>query len=132
VIANITARDEHIPEVERVIRTLRERVRSTLTVIPFKRIPKQMIAELIYGCIFWLSSFPPTDGVSSNISPRTLMTGLKVDFHKHCQLEFGDYVQTHDEQDNSMDSRTTGAIALRPTGNVQGGYYFFVYQQAGG
>jgi hypothetical protein len=100
VIANITARDEHVPEVERVIRTLKERVRSTLTVMPFKRIPNQMIVEFIYGCIFWLTSFPPTDGVSSNISPHTLMTGLKVDFHKHCQLKFGDYVQTHDEHDN--------------------------------
>jgi hypothetical protein len=53
------------------------------------------------------------------------MTGLKVDFHRHCQLKFGDYVQTHDEHDNSMDSRTTGATALHPTGNVQGGYYCF-------
>ena len=35
-------------------------------------------------------------------------------------------VQTHEEHDNSMATRTTtGAIALHPTpGNEQGGYYF--------
>ena len=43
----------------------------------------------------------------------------------HCKLEFGDYVQTHEEHDNSMAARTIGAIALCPTRNTQGGYFFF-------
>jgi hypothetical protein len=34
-------------------------------------------------------------------------------------------VQTHEEYDNSTATRTTGAIALRPTGNQQDGYYFY-------
>ena len=33
-------------------------------------------------------------------------------------------MQTHEEHDNSMRTRTIGAIALRPTGNDQGGHYF--------
>jgi hypothetical protein len=53
------------------------------------------------------------------------MTGLRIDYHKHCQLEFGEYVQTHEHHNNSMEPRTIGAIALRPTGNIQGGHYFF-------
>ena len=39
-------------------------------------------------------------------------------------MEFGEYVQTHEEHDNSMVTRTVGAIATCPTGNTQGGYYF--------
>ena len=31
----------------------------------------------------------------------------------------------HEEHDNSLNPRTIGALALRPTGNVQGGYFFF-------
>jgi hypothetical protein len=31
----------------------------------------------------------------------------------------------HEEHDNSMATRTTGAIALRPTGNTQGSYLFY-------
>jgi hypothetical protein len=49
---------------------------------------------------------------------------MKLDCDKHCRLEFGSYAQTHEEQDNSMQSRTTGAIALRPAGNAQGGCCF--------
>ena len=52
------------------------------------------------------------------------MTGQGCDFNMHCQLQFREYVQVHESHDNSMLTRTTGAIALRPTGNVQGGYYF--------
>ena len=33
-------------------------------------------------------------------------------------------MQTHEEHNNSMTSRTVGALLLRPTGNAQGGLYF--------
>jgi hypothetical protein len=59
------------------------------------------------------------------MSPRTIITGHSVDYSKHCHLEFGTYVQTHEDHNNSMATCTTGAIALRPIGNIQGGYYFF-------
>ena len=53
-----------------------------------------------------------------------ILTGLHIDHNKHCTLEFSSYVQIHEEHDNSMTSRTSGAIALRPTGNTQGTHYF--------
>ena len=69
--------------------------------------------------------FPRKGGVSKTSSPRTLLTGQTWSYTTHCKLEFGDYVQTHEEHDNSMAARTIGAIALCPTGNTQGGYFFF-------
>ena len=67
--------------------------------------------------------------MSEYLSPREIITGSGIDFHKHCQLEFGSYVQTHEDHDNTMATRTIGAIALRPTGNSQGGYYFLACLQ---
>ena len=84
-----------------------------------------MTIELVYGQNYWLNAFPPNDGVSSTISPRTLITGQQIQYGKHMTIEFGAYAQIHEEGDNTMTSRTTGALALRPTGNIQGGYYFF-------
>ncbi len=80
---------------------------------------------MVYCSIFWLNMLPPTDGISTKISPRTLVAGLKLDYNKHCRLEFGTYAQVHEQPDNSMATRTAGAIALRPAGNTQGGYYFY-------
>ena len=80
--------------------------------------------ELAKAVVYWLNSIPSHMGVSPTISPRTIITGQVLDYHKHCQYEFGEYVQTHEEHDNSQISRTVGAITLIPTGNQQGGYFF--------
>eukprot|EP00978_Attheya_sp_CCMP212_P009273 scaffold21935_cov53-Attheya_sp.AAC.1 len=74
--------------------------------------------------LFWLNSFPHPDGVSDSLSPRAIVVGNNIDYGEHCQLEFGTYVQTHEDHNNSMATRTTGALALYPTGNEQGGYFF--------
>ena len=54
------------------------------------------------------------------------MTGIKLDYSKHCRFPFGSYAQVHDEPSptNSPTARTVGAITLGPTGNLQGGYIF--------
>jgi hypothetical protein len=54
------------------------------------------------------------------------MTGSpKPDFH-HLRIEFGSYAQVFEANNptNTNKARTTGAIALHPTGNTQGGFYF--------
>jgi hypothetical protein len=122
---NVVSNDEHVPEIERYIRTVKERTRCIYNSVPFRKMPSRMIVEMVQSSVFWLNMFPPKDGVSTTISPRELLTGLKIDYNKHCKIEYGSYVQVHEDHDNSMQTRTTGAIALRPTGNSQGGYYFF-------
>jgi hypothetical protein len=125
ITVNTVARGEHVPEAERYIRTIKERARCVYNTMPFDKIPGRMIAELIYYCVFWLNSFPARDGISNTLSPRSIVTGSHIDFNKHCKLEYGAYVQAHEEHDNTMATRTTGALALRPTGNTQGGYYLY-------
>jgi hypothetical protein len=124
ITLNTVANDEHVPEAERYIRTIKDRTRSVYNSLPFQRMPARMIVEMVSYSVFWLNSFPALDGISPTLSPRALVTGSNITYDKHCRLEFGTYVQTHEEHDNSMIPRTTGAIALRPTGNAQGGYYF--------
>ena len=123
ITLNTVARGEHVPEIERHIRTIRERVRCVYATLPFTKIPKRMLVELVF--FFVLNSFLAHDGVSATLSPRSIVHGTNIDFAKHAKLEFGSYVQAHEEHDNTMATRTTGAIALRPTGNNQGGYYLY-------
>ena len=117
---NTTSQDEHVGDVERYIRTVKERMRGISNTIPFKRLTRNMVMELAKAVIYWLNSVPSNTGVSPTMSPRAIITGQLLDYHKHCRYEFGEYVQTHEEHDNSLFSRTVGAIALRPTGNQQG------------
>ena len=70
--------------------------------------------------------FPQKDCVSHRLSPRTIVTGLEVYFKTYCRVPFGAYCEVHDKPklSNIETSRTTPAIALIPTRNVQGGYFF--------
>ena len=82
-----------------------------------------MFVEMVNNCAIWLNMFSSKGGIGS-VSPRTLITGIKLDYKKDCQLTFGSYVQVHEEPTptNSPAARTIGAITLGPTGNLQGGF----------
>ena len=121
---NTTSANEHVPEAERCIRTIKERTRSTYTILPFTYIPRLVIIHLVKNSVLWLNALPAKDGVSNNHSPRYLLTGAELNYENHVQIEFGKYVQTHEEHDNSMQARTMGAICLGPSGNRQGGHWF--------
>ena len=121
---NPTARDEHVGDVERFIRTIKERMRATHATLPFTHMPSRLVIEMAKQSVFWLHAFPRSDGISADMSPREIVTGVKLDYNKHCKYQFGQYVQTHEQTDNTMTERTIGALALRPVGNIQGSWYF--------
>jgi hypothetical protein len=83
-----------------------------------------VVVRLVGNSDFWLNAFPREDGVSDTLSPQYLITGRHLDYRKHVHLEFGAYVQTHEQHTNSMERHTCGAICLGPTRNEQGGHYF--------
>ena len=121
---NFCAQGEHVPDIERYVRTVKDRVRSGYNNLPFSRIPRLVVVRLVSDAVFWLNAFPHPDGVSTTLSPRYLITGRHLDYRKHVRLEFGSYAQTHEEHTNDMRARTLGAICLGPSGNEQGGHYF--------
>ena len=45
----------------------------------------------------------------------SLILKAHQNFNAHCKDDFSDYVQTHEEHDNSMATRTVGSIATHPT-----------------
>ena len=102
-------------------------MRAIYNTLPYQNIPPRLIIEMAKHAVFWLNSFPQPNAARGPISPCTLLTGVKLDFNKHCKYQFGEYVQTHKEHDNTMAPRTVGALALRPTGNVKGSFYFFSF-----
>ena len=121
---NTTACNEQLPEIERYIRTVKERIRSTTNTQPFEKLPCQLIVEIDHNAVFWLNCFPHKKGIHNTLSPQTIGMGSKIDFNKHYRIQFETYMQMHQQHNNSLLPRTAGAIALCPTGNEQGSYYF--------
>jgi hypothetical protein len=81
---------------------------------PFERIPQNMMIELVNHANFWLNSFPKQDGISRTLSPRTIITGRTIDYKKHCKSEFGEYCQTHEQHDNTMNPQQLAPSLYAP------------------
>jgi hypothetical protein len=129
---NGVARDEHVPEIERYIRTTKERTRCIYTMLPFEKIPARITIEMIYASVFWLNMFPLTDGVSTTHSPRNIICGHQLDYKTHCKLEFGTYAQVH--MSNAATQWPPGLLgpllSNRPV-TPKGDTIFIVYRLAG-
>jgi hypothetical protein len=114
---NTTAANEHVADIERYIRTVKEWTKSRYTMLPYCHLPQIVLIHLVKNAVFWLNVFPTDDGMSKKYSPCYIMTSQQLSYVKHAVIEFGLYVQTHEEHLNNMDQHTTGCICLVPTGN---------------
>ena len=124
-ITNIAAPGEHVPEIERSIRTVKESTRTLQHDLPFTKQPKMMTEANVYCSIKNLNAFPASDGISKTLSPSALITGKPpLDFNNLLKIKYGDYAQVFKDTKNDMSERTVGAIALYPSGNVQSSWYF--------
>jgi hypothetical protein len=84
-----------------------------------------MVTHMVFFVVKLLNYFPAKSGVSTQFSPKTIMSGQQLNY-KQCSLPFGTYCQVHEEEGprNSLIARTAGAISLGPSSNRQGGHLF--------
>jgi hypothetical protein len=99
IALNSVSRDGHVPEIEGYIRTSKEHTQCNFNMSPFKKLPPRIVTEMVYCSVFWLNMFPLADGKSNTISPCTLVAGHKLDYVKHCRLEFGACAQVHEQHE---------------------------------
>jgi hypothetical protein len=126
VQVNIVPADSHVGEIERSIRTIKERLRACVHGLPFKRLPKLFLTHMVYDAVSCLNMFPWANGISALLSPTSIVTGLPPPDFLHMRIEFGSYAQVFEDNNptNTPRARTLGAIALNPTGNAQGDFFF--------
>ena len=75
----MTTANEHVPEMERRFRVIKERARGIRNDLPYITMPKIMVIELLYFVVHWLNAFPFKSGVSETLSPAVIMTARSPD-----------------------------------------------------
>ena len=120
---HVTAAGEHNGVIERSVRTVEERSRSTCHSVPFSKVPHVMIEHLLLRIIMDLNAFPTKTGISSDLSPASIVLQTPSLDYDNIMLAYGSYCQVYTKTDGSMRQRSVGAIALRPS-NERGGFYF--------
>jgi len=87
---NLSSANEHVPEIERKIRVIKERVRAVVYSLPLNALPAVVLCvvcdqatQLISFATKQLNLFPVKGGISNQFSPKQIMTG-EVVHYKFC------------------------------------------------
>ncbi len=128
---NLSSACEHVPEIERKIWVIKEQVHAVVYSLPVNALPPVVLVNAVLFVTKQLNLFPVKGGISTQFSPKQIMTG-KVVHYKFCSIPFGQYCQISEEGTprNSLTARTQGAIAIGPSGNVQGGLKIYTLHTA--
>ena len=89
---NTTAAREHVGEIERHIRTVKERARCIVSDLPFQFLHRQIVIRMIYFVVMMLNvpvRMFAEGGVTVHYSPREIVTGKVFDAAKHFRARFG-------------------------------------------
>ena len=83
-----------------------------------------MVISRMEQQVKWLNSFPVKGGVSSTLSPRTIVTGKSINYNKQCTTHMGAYVLVHTENilTNTIQPQALSCIYLALMDNKQGGH----------
>jgi hypothetical protein len=109
-----------LAEVKRYIRTVKDRLQSTYQMLPFQVLTKDCTSPPVEECCLLVTCIPAQGWCNTEI---LIMTSQHLSY-EHAVMEFGAYVQKHEEHTNNMSQHTMGCICLGPTGNWQGAHWF--------
>ena len=61
--------DEHMGDIERFIRTIKEWMQAIYNTLSFNKIPARLVAEMANTSVFWVNRLPPKDSFGNKLSP---------------------------------------------------------------
>ena len=56
---NTTVAVEHLPDIERQIRFIKERARAICITLTFNRVPGQIVIDMVLFVVLYMNAFPP-------------------------------------------------------------------------
>ena len=127
-VIHIAGKDEHVGDIERLIRVIKERVRAILSTLPFKKVPKVILRYLVRLVTLLLNVIPPQSGTVPFYSPRALIVGDQLDMDAIGTTRFGELCEVHEKTSPTNDTeqeRTMPAVHLGTTGSPSGTHFFF-------
>ena len=114
---------QHDHVIERMIRQLKETIRSTIASLPFQA-PDIIVPHLVLSCTRKLLLFPSSTR-TDRISPFEAFYGRKANAVLDIGPPFGTYCQVSSRtMTNGMEPRTYGCIYLEPRNNGTGTHSF--------
>ena len=124
---NIVAEGEHLGDIERSSRIIKESARCHVHRLTYTRYPKEMVIGCVTHSVKELNQLPADSGISEDQIPATLVTGAPSPIYQDItKLSFRDYVLVHTARQRTNDNnpRSVESISMYPSGNAQGIWIF--------
>jgi hypothetical protein len=119
-------KDGHVQIIEQGIRFIKDRVCgiwAMMKTLKYKRLPRRLLIEIVYKTIIMIVSIVRKGGVSTFLSSREIITGVKLKLPPH---EIGQFVYASvGENNNETDVyRTFAALYIGRSDNGSGHHVF--------
>ena len=88
VSINTAAPGEHVGEIERAHQDIKNRCRAVLSLLPYDYYHRQIIIHLVKFVVMMINCVPSKLGITQQMSPRELVTQLKLDCATQCPYSF--------------------------------------------
>ena len=85
-LENIVVANEHVPDIDRQIRVVKEWCRATRHGLPFQKIIKLLTTHIVPNTVKILNLFPTKGGISDSLIPKTIMSGETLDFQNNIRI----------------------------------------------
>ena len=102
----------HEPTPERNTMKIKDRNRSTVHSVPYRKMPLLNIDSIVGQEKSMLDTFPYNTGISTTISARKIIKGRPNLYYNTMYLNMGAYVQIFEGKKNIPRSRLVGAVAF--------------------
>ena len=99
ITMNYSNAQDHVPAAERNNRALKETFQTMLHRSGYSTIPRPMIIALGEYIAEYYNMFPARNSISEHYSANMLVAQKVLNYKKHCQYEFGTYVQAHHQNE---------------------------------
>ena len=84
ILLKNTGQGDHVPEAEHFVCTTKDSCLAGFAGTPFKNLPIALTIGLVLVAIFWNCSVAAEDEASWPISPKGIINGCSLNFHKNC------------------------------------------------
>ena len=69
IALNEMSQDEHVGNIERFIRTVKEQMWAIYNTLPFNKVPARLVVEMAKASMFWLNGLPLKNSFGNRLSP---------------------------------------------------------------
>ena len=78
-LVNLSVANEHIHDINRLIKVVKERFRGTRHGLPFKNMLKLLTTHIVLTMLNMIQLFSTKGGTSYSLSPKSIMSGKTID-----------------------------------------------------